>query len=603
MLKYIETGEESRLFDPTVEKKWLKAKAEKLGVRLKVGREKVKDQVVPVVFRGELGALKNPAGWGKSLSGLLVFTKEEIDVSVQNVSRSTIGDSATKIKKHFERGKQLGNENFVDLLRFVVKEDNDCFYVKGLVAASLRQKDRWVSVSITKSSAAIEFCYCECEAGKSGTCSHAYAVLHMLAKWSLEQLNEVPDPVPATSQLCTWNVPQARGRVDKPKLTDLTFKSNYTKKRSKSSESNVRRKKRRSESTVNVSETSDSSSSDSDVDMHKESKGVTSNVYEARAITKRKFDGKEIDTLLSKISLGKNSDVPACNLFQSRVPYGFDLTPFGEVPVGSPLNYQCPFIEHGYSVYCSFIKASPQASNVLIPEVDYPHFPIYEIPNFTNKHLLKSVTDLKEKDILQKLEINPDKVTQVDSETREQYLTKDWGTERFYRFTASLHKDLKEKKTERGFRTLAKQCLEKRQNKATPNYYLKNKMEHGIFFEPQAIKVYTNHFKMIKHPLKYEKCGLVLNTDYYFMGASADGKVIDTALEGQKKFGILEVKCPEQYKEIDPKHAALVSDNFCLHLSLDGELRINKNHVYYDEVQHQLAMTGCHFCDFCGMYV
>ena len=281
----------------------------------------MKDQVVPVVFRGELGALKNPARWGKSLSGLPVFTKKKIDV----LYRMLVGapwETATKIKKHFERGKQLVNENFVDLLRFVVKEDNDCFYVKGLVAANLRQKDRCVSVSITKSSA--EFCYCECEAGKSGTLSHDYAVLHMLAKWSLEQLNEVPDPVPITSRLCTWNVPQARGRVDKPKLTDLTFKSNYTKKRSKSSESNVRRKKRRSESTVNVSETSDSFSSDSDVDMHKESKGVTSNVYEARAIIKRKFDGKEIDTLLSKISLGKNSDVPACNLFQSRAPYGFD---------------------------------------------------------------------------------------------------------------------------------------------------------------------------------------------------------------------------------------------------------------------------------------
>ena len=231
MLKCIEAGEESRLFDPTVEKKWLKAKAKKSGVRLKVGRKKVKDQVPPVVFRGELIALENPAGRGKSFSGLPVFTKKEIDVFVQNLTRSTMGDSATKIKKHFERGKQSVNENFVDLLRFVVKEDNDCFYVKGLAAASLRQNDRWVSVSITKSSAAREFCYCECEAGKSGTCSHVYAVLQMLEKWSLERLKEVPDLVPVTSRLSTWNVPQARGRVDIPKLTDLTFKSNYTRKR------------------------------------------------------------------------------------------------------------------------------------------------------------------------------------------------------------------------------------------------------------------------------------------------------------------------------------------------------------------------------------
>ena len=55
---------------------------------------------------------------------------------------------------------------------------------------------------------------------------------------------------------------------------------------------------------------------------------------------------------------------------------------------------------------------------------------------------------------------------------------------------------------------------------------------------------------------------------------------------------------PSSLKEADAKHAALVSDNFCLQLSLDGELRINKNHAYYDQVQHQLTMTGCHFCNF-----
>ena len=82
------------------------------------------------------------------------------------------------------------------------------------------------------------------------------------------------------------------------------------------------------------------------------------------------------------------------------------------------------------------------------------------------------------------------------------------------------------------------------------------------------------------------------------MGASPDGKVTDSSLEGSKKFGILEVKSPEQFKNIDPKHAAMVAENFCLKLCDDGELRINMNHAYYDQIQHQLAMTGCHYCDF-----
>ena len=154
--------------------------------------------------------------------------------------------------------------------------------------------------------------------------------------------------------------------------------------------------------------------------------------------------------------------------------------------------------------------------------------------------------------------IDSKKVKQVELETQDQYLSKSWGKERFYRFTSSLHKDLKEKKTERGFQTLAKACFEKRCSTAVQNPFLKKKLEHGRFFEPEAIKVYDNFFKMNGYPIKYEKCGLVLNEAYYFMGASPDGKVIDGTIGGRNKFGILEVKCPKQFKEVDPKHGALV---------------------------------------------
>ena len=453
-----------------------------------------------------------------------------------------------------------------------------------------RQKDRWVSVSIDKSSAAIEFCYCQCEAGKGGTCSHAYAVLHLLANWSLEQLKEIPDPVPCTSTLCAWNVPQARGRTDTPKFSSLTFPKRRS---SQSAKGNRGGKKQCREQELQTSDAGDVSTlfgsddkDDIDFEAQKESRGISSNLYEARAACKQVFNENEVETLLSKISMGENSNVPALSLFQKGTPFGSILTPFGKVPVGSPLSNQCPFIDFGYHIYCSFTK-SYKDYNVQIPDADYPHFPVNIVPDFTDKQLLNSVTDPKQLQILKNLMIDDNITNRVELETQDQYLSKNWGKERFSRFTASFHKDLKEKKTERGFTNLAKTCLEKRQETATQNSFLKKKLDQGRFFEPEAIKAYKTYAMLNGFPLKYGKCGLVLNTAYYFMGASPDGKIIDASLEGRKKFGIIEVKCPEQFKEVDPKHVALVSESFCLQVSEDGELKINKDHPYYDQIQHQ----------------
>ena len=77
----------------------MKLKAEQLNVCLKVEREKVKDQLVPDDFRGELGGIKNPAGWGKSLRGLPVFMKKEVDSFVENVNEKVAANNAVKNRK------------------------------------------------------------------------------------------------------------------------------------------------------------------------------------------------------------------------------------------------------------------------------------------------------------------------------------------------------------------------------------------------------------------------------------------------------------------------------------------------------------------------
>ena len=78
-----------------------------------------------------------------------------------------------------------------------------------------------------------------------------------------------------------------------------------------------------------------------------------------------------------------------------------------------------------------------------------------------------------------------------------------------------------------------------------------------------------------------DKCGLVI--DYYFMGTSPDGKIIDFTLSGIKKFDLSSIKMST------PRHAALLSNKFCFVLSEDSKLTTDKDHAYYDQIQHQLA--------------
>ena len=42
--------------------------------------------------------------------------------------------------------------------------------------------------------------------------------------------------------------------------------------------------------------------------------------------------------------------------------------------------------------------------------------------------------------------------------------------------------------------------------------------------------------------LVYDKCGLIINPDYYFMGTSPDGEIIDFTLDRLKKVVLSSIK-------------------------------------------------------------
>ena len=173
--------------------------------------------------------LNSSDGWGKNLANLPSLTLDKIVAYVERVNKTFITKSK-KIEKHFQRGQQLLEENFIDLNSILSKQNDKYFSVKGICSASLKQKDRWVCIVIQKSTGDIEFATCQCPASKTGTCSHSYAVSKVIAKWVIDRATIIPQQRACTSKPCVWSVPQSRGRLEKHSITDLEITSPPSKK-------------------------------------------------------------------------------------------------------------------------------------------------------------------------------------------------------------------------------------------------------------------------------------------------------------------------------------------------------------------------------------
>ena len=71
-----------------------------------------------------------------------------------------------------------------------------------------------------------------------------------------------------------------------------------------------------------------------------------------------------------------------------------------------------------------------------------------------------------------------------------------------------------------------------------------------------------------------QKSGFVVDMDCPFLGASPDGKIID--LGCSKKYGILDIKCPETKFEVTPLDAC--SDPAFYLEDMDGIPTLKKSH-------------------------
>lgn len=89
--------------------------------------------------------------------------------------------------------------------------------------------------------------------------------------------------------------------------------------------------------------------------------------------------------------------------------------------------------------------------------------------------------------------------------------------------------------------------------------------------------------------IKINKCGIFIDAEEYFLGASPDGLI-----DGSK--GIVEVKCPESMAGIEIKNVKLPF--LCRDKNSGKILGLKKQHPYFYQIQGQLHISGREYCIF-----
>ena len=206
-------------------------------------------------------------------------------------------------------------------------------------------------------------------------------------------------------------------------------------------------------------------------------------------------------------------------------------------------------------------------------------------------HCSKRLKDLVAlaKETLQSLTISDVQIKAVEEETRDQASNQLWFLVRAGRVTASVFKAATKTNISRLSESLIKRIC-------YPESYIfmSKATKYGCEHKDAAMKAYTCSHKDRHADFDVTDVGLFLNSKYPYFGASPDDKVSCVCC-GE---GILEIKCSYNCIKTESLLEAADDDSFCLKLDeKSGFLLLRKDHLYYYQVQAQLAMTEKQYCD------
>ncbi|XP_042195107.1 uncharacterized protein LOC103191470 [Callorhinchus milii] len=193
-----------------------------------------------------------------------------------------------------------------------------------------------------------------------------------------------------------------------------------------------------------------------------------------------------------------------------------------------------------------------------------------------------------------KANISKQEAAQVEKDTRGQRQNPAWFEWRANRITASIAHKVSHCNFVNG------------KSDEVPQSYLKSivgsgsclrtaAMKWGIENETVAINKYKEiKSKEMKQQIQVKDCGLFIDPQRSWLGASPDGVVIDP--KTGEDLALLEVKCPYKHR----KHTidkACEDPMFCLGKK-GGQYFLKEKHAYFTQVQCQLAVAELRKADF-----
>lgn len=174
----------------------------------------------------------------------------------------------------------------------------------------------------------------------------------------------------------------------------------------------------------------------------------------------------------------------------------------------------------------------------------------------------------------------------IEEATRGQNRNKEWFVHRAGRITASnLYAVCHTKVDKPSVSLIRKICYPEQ------HAFWSKQTQYGCIHEKDALKSYSERHGS-EHRIKLNEVGLIVHPDYPHFGASPDA-IVECDVCGE---GCVEVKCP--YCAQKSSFAELIHTNKTCLISDGAEMKLNRKHAYYSQVQMQLALTGKKYCDF-----
>lgn len=268
-------------------------------------------------------------------------------------------------------------------------------------------------------------------------------------------------------------------------------------------------------------------------DKKRKREAVSCKLYDARRKNLRKsFTSTSVMNICNVLSQ-QDRPPPFSYLLSDQEYCSTVKSVFGEVPVGSALGYQLKDEGNSsISFTCSLSNHSVNAvtsnSTMLEDQCHFPNLPILRIKN--NNDYVSSQSEEEKLFVKEFLSVDINKAWNLQTTTISQTQSKEWHLERRYRLTASNFGRILIRKKEPTDKFLS--ALFQSKIISVPSVL------HGQKNEYKARELYAKQLKKLGYIVHVYETGLMVNPEYPYLGATPDGKIVDSTNKDEM-FGLL----------------------------------------------------------------